>query len=279
MLGMILMISQQMIESYYKKGIDFAMNILIAVIIFFVGRYIIKAILKVTKRIFDKSRIDDAVGGFINSVIKYILYGVLIIIMCDKVGIQTTSFIAILTSASLAIGLALQGSLSNFAGGVLILIMKPFTIGDYICCDLGEGDVTKIDIFYTTLTTVENLKVVIPNGKLADVSITNMTANDKRMIRFYIGISYNSDIKHVKETIWKMLKEDEYVLEDMKNRVIVKDYADSQITFEIRAFVPTENYWDAYFDFCERIKEYLDDAKIEIPYPQMDVHMKYQYRI
>lgn len=266
--------SEAMVEKYMDKAIEFGISMLIALVIFIIGKYVIKFILKFTKRLFDRSSIDDAVGNFINSLLRVILYGVLIIIICDKVGIQTTSFIALLTSAGLAIGLALQGSLSNFAGGVLILIMKPFVLGDYIRTDLGEGEVTNIDIFYTTLVTLENLKVVIPNGKLADVSITNVTGHDKRLVRINVSIAYDSDIKLAREALFDLINSHKLVIDDEKNKVVVTQLCDSHILLEIRAMTKTEDYWDAYFDISESIKQRLDSVGVVIPFNQLDVHLK-----
>ncbi|SKA59589.1 small conductance mechanosensitive channel [Eubacterium uniforme] len=265
--------SEAMVEKYMDKTIDFGINILIALAIFVIGKYVIKFILKFTKRLFDRSSIDDAVGNFINSLLRVILYGVLIIIICDKVGIQTTSFIALLTSAGLAIGLALQGSLANFAGGVLILIMKPFVLGDYIRTDLGEGEVINIDIFYTTLVTLENLKVKIPNGKLADVSITNVTGNDKRLIRIRVSIAYDSDIKLAREALTDLINSHKLVIDDEKNKVVVAELCDSHILLEVRAMTKIDDYWDAYFDINENIKNRLDSVGVVIPFNQLDVHL------
>ena len=265
--------SEAMVEKYMDKAIDFGISILIALLIFVIGKYVIKFILKLTKRVFDRSSIDDAVGNFINSLLRVILYGVLIIIICDKVGIQTTSFIALLTSAGLAIGLALQGSLSNFAGGVLILIMKPFVLGDYIRTDLGEGEVVNIDIFYTTLVTLENLRVKIPNGKLADVSITNVTGNDKRLVRIKVSIAYDSDIKLAKEALTDLINSHKLVINDEKNKVVVAELCESHISLEVRAMTKIDDYWDAYFDINENIKTRLDSVGVVIPFNQLDVHL------
>ena len=265
--------SEAMVEKYMDKAIDFGISILIALLIFVIGKYVIKFILKLTKRVFDRSSIDDAVGNFINSLLRVILYGILIIIICDKVGIQTTSFIALLTSAGLAIGLALQGSLSNFAGGVLILIMKPFVLGDYIRTDLGEGEVVNIDIFYTTLVTLENLRVKIPNGKLADVSITNVTGNDKRLVRIKVSIAYDSDIKLAKEALTDLINSHKLVINDEKNKVVVAELCESHISLEVRAMTKIDDYWDAYFDINENIKTRLDSVGVVIPFNQLDVHL------
>lgn len=267
-------VSVDYVEKYISKAIDFGISVLIAIIIFVIGKVVIKYVLKFSKRLFDKSSIDDAVSNFLNSLFRVILYIILIIIICDKVGIQTTSFIALLTSAGLAIGLALQGSLSNFAGGVLILIMKPFALGDYIRTELGEGEVTNIDIFYTTLNTMDNLKVVIPNGKLADVSITNVTANDRRLIKFEFGISYESDVTIAKTALMEYLYSNKKVLNDEKNKVVVKNLSESHITMELRAMTKTDDYWDVYFEISENIKHVLDGVGVVIPYNQLDVHIK-----
>jgi small conductance mechanosensitive channel len=196
--------------------------------------------------------------------------------MLDTVGIKTTSFVAVLGTASLAVGLSLQGSLSNFAGGVLILMLKPFKVGDYIIdsSDGKEGTVTKIDLFYTTLITPDNKKTVIPNGSLSNTSLTNVTAFETRRVDFEIGISYSADISKAKSIIEETAKANELVLKDKEIFVFVSNLDSSQVTMGIRVWTNTSDYWTVKFELTEAVKKALDENNIEIPFNQLVVHME-----
>ena len=221
--------------------ITFGLEVLAALVAFFIGRLVIKWIRKIVRRGFD-----------------------------------TTSVAALLASSGVAIGLALQGSLSNFAGGVLILLLKPFVVGDYIIEDTNgkEGTVKEIQIFYTKLSTIDNKTIVIPNGMLTNNSITNATAKDERQLDLRVGISYNADIKKAKSMIEKLLSEDASILKEEQMNVFVNDLADSAVVLGIRAWVKNEEYWATRWRLLEEIKVELDENGIEIPYPQVTVHMK-----
>ena len=218
---------------------------------------------------------EISVKKFLLSLARALLYFVLIIIICNQVGIDTTSFIALLGTAGLALGLALQGSLSNFAGGVLILLLRPFSVGDYIIDAVSgkEGTVEKIDLFYTYLYTPDNRSVIIPNGNLTNSTITNVSSQDKRRVDIEAGISYNANMADAKRVIETLMEKDERILHDEQNAVVIKELAASQVTVLMRAWVRTENYWDVYFDMTEKIKDAFDKAGIEIPYNQLDVHV------
>lgn len=255
------------IEAFGKK-------LIAAIILLVIGKIIINLLLKVSKKFLNKTNVEISVNKFLMSVIKVVLYAVLLLMICAKMGIETSSFIAIIGSAGLAIGLALQGSLSNFAGGVLILLVKPFKVGDYII-DGGsgkEGTVTKIDLFYTNLVTVDNKKIVIPNGAVANNSLVNVTAYDKRRVDFEIGISYQSDISKAKEVIKSTAMAHELVLKNEEVFVFVSNLDASQVTMGLRVWSNTPDYWTVKFDLTENIKNALDDNNIEIPYNQIQVH-------
>ena len=261
---------------YFKSHIDdiigFGIRVLFALIIIF----LIKLILKICDRFFERAGTEISVRKFLNSLIRVLLYLVLIIIVCSQVGIETTSFIALMGSAGLALGLSLQGSLSNFAGGILILMLKPFVVGDYII-DGGsgkEGTVTRIDLFYTNLVTGDNKKVVIPNGTLANSNVTNITAFDKRRVDILIGIGYSSDIKKAKEILERLAKNHQKVLKDEDVMVFVNSLDESQVTLGLRVWSKTEDYWTVKFDLNEQIKSEFDKNDIEIPFNQLEVHMK-----
>ena len=219
---------------------------------------------------------EVSVSKFLNSLIKVGLYIVLISVLLETVGIKTTSFVAVLGTASLAIGLSIQGSLSNFAGGVLILILKPFVVGDYII-ESGsgkEGTVYKIDLFYTTLITLDNKKTVIPNGNLSNTSLTNVTAFDTRRVDFEIGISYDSDIKKAREILEETAKKNDLVIKDKEIFSYVANLDASQVTLGLRVWAKTSDYWTVKFDLTEAIKNELDANNIEIPFNQLVVHVE-----
>ncbi len=265
---------------YLKTHIDtfiaFGFRILFAILMIIVGKIIIKLLLKICDRFFDRAGTEISVRKFLNSFIKAVLYIVLILVVCAQVGIETTSFIAVMGSAGLALGLSLQGSLSNFAGGILILLIKPFVVGDYII-DGGsgkEGKVSRIDLFYTHLITPDNKMVVIPNGTLANSNLTNLTTFDKRRVDIMVGISYSSDIKKAKELLEEIADKCQYVLKEEKVEVFVNSLDSSQVTLGIRVWTKTTDYWDALFQLNETIKYTFDENDIEIPFDQLEVHVK-----
>lgn len=263
------------VEGYLPKVLEFGIKIVLAIVILIAGKVIIGFIMKFLNKVFEKGRMEISVKKFLLSLARALLYFVLIIIICNQVGIDTTSFIALLGTAGLALGLALQGSLSNFAGGVLILLLRPFSVGDYII-DAGsgkEGTVEKIDLFYTYLYTPDNRSVIIPNGNLTNSTITNVSSQDKRRVDIEAGISYNANMADAKRIIEALMEKDERILHDEQNAVVIKELAASQVTVLMRAWVRTENYWDVYFDMTEKIKDAFDKAGIEIPYNQLDVHV------
>lgn len=264
------------LESYIPKIIGFGINLIIAVLIFAIGKIIINLLMKVINKFLQKSNIEISVQKFLDSLIKALLYFVLLIIICNQIGIQTTSFIALLSTAGLTIGLALQGSFSNFAGGILILLLKPFKVGDYIVDGSSgkEGTVQKIDLFYTMLVTVDNKLITIPNGNLSNTHITNASAFDTRRVDLTIGINYDNDTGKAKEILRRLGENDPARLKEKPVDVYIKDLAASEVTLELRVWVNTGDYWDAYFRLKENMKKKLDDAGIEIPYQQLDVHIK-----
>ena len=272
-------ISVSRLEGYLNKLGDWLMNklfqILIMLIFLFIAFKIAKLILKIIKKAFDKSKLDYSVSGFLLSLIKILMYVVIIIMAAAMVGFQVTSLITILGTAGLAIGLALQGSLANFAGGVLILIMKPFKVGDYIIendknC---EGTVESIDIFYTKLRTYDNKQIVIPNGNITNNSITNVTSSGKRMLDLSVGISYRQDIKPVKDIITGVLEASSYRLQDEAVNVFVSSLGESSIIIGFRCWVKAGDYWNAKWAIIEEVKLQFDNNGIEIPYNQLDVNI------
>lgn len=256
--------------------VDFAVRVIFALLIYLIGKRIIKWLRKILKRGLQRSNVDEGVCQFLDSAAKILLYVVLAMAVINQLGVATTSAVAVLGSAGLALGLALQGSLSNFAGGVLILLFKPFKVGDYIIEDThkNEGTVTEIQIFYTKLLTTDNRTVVIPNGTLANSSLTDVTHQDKRRIDLYVGISYDADIKQAKNLLSDIITEESARIEGEESVVFVDSLEDSNVRLGLRFWVPTSEYWNARWRVTEEIKVRFDKNEIEIPYNQLTVSLK-----
>lgn len=266
----------QYVQDSIPELITFGLKVLAALVAFFVGRLVIRWIRKIVRRSFERSGADKGVEQFVDSLLKYGLYALLVFSLISSLGFDTTSVAAVLASGGVAIGLALQGSLSNFAGGVLILLLKPFVVGDYIIEDTNgkEGTVKEIQIFYTKLSTIDNKTIVIPNGMLTNNSITNATAKDERQLDLRVSISYDADIRQAKSVIENLLIKDECIIKNEQINVFVHELADSAVVLGIRAWVKNEEYWETRWRLLEEIKLLLDENGIEIPYPQMTVHMQ-----
>ncbi len=256
--------------------IDFAIGVVLALVVFFIGTKVIKWIRKLIKVSMERGNVDKGVCQFVDSLVKFVLYAILIFSIGSKFGLDTTSVAAALASCGVAIGLALQGSLSNFAGGVLILVLKPFVVGDYIIEDNKgrEGTVKEIQLFYTKLLTVDNKTVIIPNGSLANTSLTNVTAQDKRRVDLSVGISYDADLKKAKQLIEDLFRKDEEVLQEEGITVFVDSLGDSAVVIGARGWVKKEAYWDVKWRLTESIKLVLDENGIEIPFNQVVVQVK-----
>jgi small conductance mechanosensitive channel len=251
----------------------YGLNVLAAAAILVVGRIAASGIKKLIRKIMNKREMDPTLIGFVSSLIYVGIMAFVIIAALSKLGIQTASFIAVLGAAGLAIGLALQGSLSNFASGVLMIIFKPFKGGDYIEAGGTSGFVDSISIFTTTIRTIDNKKVIVPNSKIMNDNIVNFTARDTRRVDLTAGISYGDDIDKAKNILMGILREDERVLEDPAPFVGLSEMGDSSVNFTVRGWVKTADYWDVYFDTNERIKKAFDAGGISIPFPQRDVHI------
>lgn len=264
------------LDKYTPAIIGFLVQIIVAIIVLLVGIKIIKSVVKVIKKGFDRSHIDDGVGTFLTSLIKYALYFVLVMAILSSFGIATGSVVAVLGSAGLTIGMALQGSLSNFAGGVLILLLKPFVLGDYIIDDTTgeEGTVSNISIFYTRLKTIDNKVVLIPNGKLSDSCITNVSMMEKRRIDIYVTVSYSADLQKTKNVLNNVAISQVLRLEGEPIDIFVSELKDSAVEMGIRVWAKNEDYWTLKWKMTEDIKNALDANRIEIPFPQLDVNLK-----
>lgn len=248
--------------------------LLSAILIFIVGRWIIGLLKKLIKKAFIKKNVELSLQKFLLNVITWSFNILLFIIVVTQLGVQTSAFVAMIGAAGLAIGLALQGSLANFAGGILILMLKPFKVGDFIEVKSGEsGTVHEIDIFHTRLITPQNQMVVIPNGDVSNKSITNYTQLGTRRTWFNIGVSYNADLKETKEILLNVIKSNQYAFADPAPQVMVMQLGESSITLSIRATTSLENFWTMNEELIINCKKALDNAGIDIPFPQRDLHI------
>lgn len=268
-----------LIERYLQELPDrlvrFGVRVLLALVVLFIGIQLIKLIRRIMRKSFERRSVDVGVSRFLDSLVKVTLYILLLFMIASSFGVDATSVVALVGSAGVAIGLAVQGSLSNFAGGVLILLLKPFKVGDYIRDAAGnEGTVDDVQLFYTRLITPDRHMVVVPNGELANSNILNMsTLNDRRM-DIKVGISYEADIRKAKEVLLQVLDEDPGVLQEEEKRVYVDDLADSSVVLGLRCYSANENFWETRWRLMEKVKYALDEAGISIPFPQLDVHVQ-----
>ena len=266
----------QYINSKIPTLIDFGFRVVLALFIFFIGMKLIGGVRKIVKRSLERSNVDKGVEQFVDSMLKFGLYALLIFSIGKNFGLDTTSVAAVVASGGVAIGLALQGSLSNFAGGVLILLLKPFVVGDYIIEDNNkcEGTVKEIQVFYTKLVTPDNKIIVIPNGTLTNNSLTNATMQKMRRLDLKIDISYNADLKKAKALLEKLLLEEKKILKDQETNVFVDALGASSVVLGVRGWVQTEDYWDVRWSMLEKMKLTMDEHGIEIPFQQITVHME-----
>lgn len=266
---------QKYIQELPDKALRFGVRVLFALVFLLVGIQIIKLVRRIVRRSLKKNNADIGVVQFLDSFIKVVLYVLLLFLIASGFGLDAASVVALLGSAGVAIGLAVQGSLSNFAGGVLILLLKPFRVDDYIKVDNEghEGTVKEIQLFYTKLATPDNHVVIIPNGSLANSNIMNISTLGERKMDIPVTISYDSDIRRAKEVIMNILDGDEAVIKEKDHRVFVQELADSGVKLNVRCWADNEQFWECRWRITEQIKYALDDAGISIPYPQMDVHV------
>lgn len=257
-----------------EKGLDLLLQILLAIVIWVVGSFIISKTKKLLVKSMEKKGVDPSLKSFFGSLFTAILYVMLVIVTISTIGVQTSSLVAVLGAAGLAIGLALQGSLSNFAGGVLIIIFRPFNVGDFIEMGAFSGTVKEIQIFQTTIDTIDNKRVIIPNAQLSNNSVINYTKTPTRRLDLKFGVGYNSDIKKVKEILENIVKNHENVLKDQEILVRVEALSDSSMIFLVRVWTLNEHYGNVNFDIIEAAKEAFDANGIEIPFPKMDVNIK-----
>ena len=261
-------------ESLIPDLFNFALQVIIAIIVYAVGAKLIKMTVKIVRKTLERRNTDIGVIQFLSAVIRYSMYFVLFMVILNLFGIATTSAVAVLGSCGVAVGLALQGSLANFAGGVLILLLKPFVVGDYIIEGANEGTVYEISIFYTKLKTVDNKVIVIPNGNLSNSSLINVSHMDNRRVDVAVGIAYGADIRTAKDILYKVAEEDPARLPDEDIVVAVDNLGASSVDMTVRIWVKSEDYWPTKWRLTENIKYALDENNISIPYQQIDVQIK-----
>ena len=264
---------ENIINNLSQKSVDFGVKILAGLVVLIIGFRVINFIEKKLKKR-KLSKIDQSVKTFIISFITIALKVLLVVIFLSVVGVPMASLVTIVGSCAVAIGLALQGGLSNIAGGLMILIFKPFKVGDYIKTGEFEGTVKSITMFYTVIVTIDNKVVQLPNGNLSNNNIVNFSANPERRIDIDLSVSYSSDIDKVKKIVNKVIESNELILKDKENMIRLKKHDESALVFTLRAWVNTPDYWTVYFDLMETIKKEFDSNGIEIPFNQIDVHMK-----
>ena len=271
-----LTVVEKFLRDLPERALNLGIRVVLALVFFIVGIQCIKLLRKIIRKSLERANADVGVTQFLDSFIKIGTYAILVMVIATSLGVDATSIIAVFGSAGVAIGLALQGSLSNLAGGVLILILKPFKVGDYIIEDTNknEGTVTEIQIFYTKLTTPDNKTIILPNGTLANSSLTNVTHAPYRRNEIKIGISYDSDIKMAKKVLQDLLDGDTAVLQDLDKLVFVDELADSSVVLGVRCWFKNEDFWQGRWRLIEEAKYALEENGISIPYPQMDVHIQ-----
>ncbi len=256
--------------------LHYGIQAVVALVIFLLGSRIAKFCSNLTEKGFAKKKVDKAVGSFVSSIVYTLVFAVTILMALSQIGIETTSFIAILGAAGLAVGLALQGSLSNFASGVLIILLRPFKSGDFVEAGNKMGTVKKIEIFSTELRTPDNKVIIVPNSQIMSGAITNFSRESTRRIDLVIGVSYDADLRQAKEVLKSVLDAETRILKDPAYTVAVSELGDSSVNFVVRPWVNAADYWPTYWSLMENIKIALDDANIAIPFPQMDVHLHKQ---
>lgn len=258
-------------EKYLEIGetllMKYGPKIITALLILIIGLFVIKIIVKLSKKVMNKADVDATLQRFLSNLFDWALKILLMVTVIGQLGVESTSFVAIIGAAGLAVGLALQGSLANFAGGVLIMIFKPFKLGDLVEAQGEIGVVKEIEIFTTKLTGLSNKEIIIPNASLSNGNIINYTSEGTRRVDLTIGVSYDADIKQTKEVLMEVLTSHPKILKDPAPGVTVSELADSSVNFAVRPWCKSEHYWDVYFEVTENIKEALDKANIEIPYP------------
>ena len=263
----------QMLEILRTQGVELAINVAVAIAIFYIGKLVVSMVVRGMRKVMQKQEVDKTLETFVTNLVRMVLMVVVAIAAISALGIETTSFIAIFGAAGLAVGLALQGSLSNFAAGVLIVLFRPYRVGDYVEAAGISGSVEQVQILTTILKTPDNKRIIVPNGQIMDSIITNYSANDTRRVDMVVGVSYGDDLDKVHSVLKELVAADDRILDDPACTIAVSELGDSSVNFVVRPWVNTGDYWDVYFDLTETIKKRFDAEGVSIPFPQRDVHL------
>jgi small conductance mechanosensitive channel len=255
------------------NGLQMLINIVAAALIFFIGRWVARILSNLVETGLIRARLDATLGKFVRHLVYFLMLIFVVIAALNRLGVQTASFIAAIGAAGLAVGLALQGSLSNFAAGILLIIFKPFKVGDFVEIGGAKGTVQEIQIFNTVLHSPDNVRVVLPNAQVTNGNILNYSANDKRRVDLVISVSYDDDLSKVKQFLMSVLLSDSRILRTPDPMVAVSEMADSSVDLVVRSWVKNEDYWSVYFDLTEKIKTGLETSGFSVPFPQYDLHL------
>jgi small conductance mechanosensitive channel len=264
---------EQFLEKLPEYAVTYGLRLIAAVVVFIIGKWLAGLIARLLEKVMHRSNVDPTLAGFLRKLIYFLLLAFVIIAAIDKLGVQTTSLVAVIGAAGLAIGFALQGSLSNFAAGVMLIIFKPFRAGDFVEVAGTLGSVVQVGIFNTILNHPDNRRIIVPNSKVTSDKITNFTAIDKRRVDLVFGISYDDNIGKAKEVLEGLVKSDGRILKDPATTIGVSELGDSSVNLVCRPWVKPDDYWDVYFDLTEKAKVGLEEAGLSIPFPQRDVHL------
>lgn len=260
-------------EQMQTLGVEFGVNLIAAILIFYIGRTVARLLSRGLRRLMQSQAVDPILESFVSNLVYWALMAFVIIAAITKLGVQTASLIALVGAAGLAVGLAMQGSLANFAAGVLIVMFRPYRVGDWVEAAGISGSVLQVQILTTVLKTGDNKQITVPNGQIMNSIITNYSTNATRRVDMVVGVSYDDDIDAVREAIQSLVDADERILKDPPCQIVVAELADSSVNFFVRPWVATADFWPVKFDLTEAVKKRFDEVGISIPYPQRDVHI------
>ena len=263
----------QAVELIQTKGTDFAINLITAILIFYIGKAVIGILVRALRKLMEKNDVDATLTSFVSNLVRMTLLVFVIIAAITKLGVPSAQFVAVVGAAGLAVGLALQGSLANFAAGVLIVLFRPYKVGDYVEAAGISGTIEQVQILTTILKTPDNKQIIVPNGQIMDSIITNYSTNDRRRVDLVVGVSYEDDLDKVRKTLEELVAADDRILDDPAVTIAVSELADSSVNFIVRPWVKTADYWGVHFDLTEAIKKRFDQEGISFPFPQQDVHL------
>ncbi len=263
----------QFVELIKTEGAEFAINLVTAILIFYIGKWIVGLLVRALRKLLEKNNVDATLTSFVSNLVRMALLVFVVIAAITKLGVPSAQFVAVVGAAGLAVGLALQGSLSNFAAGVLIVLFRPYKVGDYVEAAGISGTIEQVQILTTILKTPDNKQIIVPNGQIMDSIITNYSANDMRRVDMTVGVSYDDDLDKVRRTLEELVAAEDRILEDPACTIAVSELGDSSVNFVLRPWVKTADYWGVHFDLTEAIKKRFDQEGISFPFPQQDVHL------